>query len=197
MKRGWRRLRALFSRERREREMREEMEFHLDERTREQLDTWRSEQEARRAARRKFGGVEQVKEIAREQRRGRWLEDLARDVAYGLRALRRSPGFSVAAMLTLALGIGANAAVFSLMHRLFVAALPVEAPERLVAVVREHATQGENTLFPDEFFRQLTAERQDFVTVLARSRGVERVTVGTEAGGEPARGLVVAGTWVV
>ena len=88
--------------------------------------------EARRAAVLHLGGVEQAKERVRSARHGAWLDAIARDLRYGLRALRRSPLFTVVALLTLALGIGANTAIFSLMDQLLLRLLPVSRPGELV-----------------------------------------------------------------
>ena len=109
----WKRLTSPIARGRLERELNEELETHLamraEELRREGLDT----DAARAAARREFGGVEQVKETYRDQRGIPLLETLAKDAWYGLRGLRRNPAFTLAAVLSLALGIGANAAIFS------------------------------------------------------------------------------------
>jgi putative ABC transport system permease protein len=90
------------------------------------------EAEAKRRARLSFGGVEQVKELCRDARGTRWAEQLAQDVRYAFRILARSPGFTAVAVLSLALGIGANAAIFSLVDRLLLRGLPVREADRLV-----------------------------------------------------------------
>ncbi|MFW6078336.1 MAG: ADOP family duplicated permease [Gemmatimonadota bacterium] len=132
--RRWlRRLRARLSRERLETEMDEEMRFHVQmeaeelERT-EGLDP----KEARRRALVAFGGVEQVKEHAREVRRVRWLEDLIQDARLGLRGMRRAPGFTAVAVLTLALGIGANTTIFSVVDATVLRPSPYPDADRLV-----------------------------------------------------------------
>jgi predicted permease len=91
-----------------------------------------SPDEARTAARRAFGGVEQMKDRHRDARSFTWLDDARRDLHYGVRMLRRSPGFSAAAIVTLALGIGANTAVFMLFDAVLLKTLPVREPDRLV-----------------------------------------------------------------
>ena len=91
-----------------------------------------SEPEARRRARLEFGGIEQVKEDCRDARGTRWLDEIAQDLRYGLRMLRRSPAFTLVAVASLALGIGANSAIFALVDGVLLKSLPVREPERLV-----------------------------------------------------------------
>ena len=95
-----------------------------------------SPDEARRAARRAFGGVEQAKEQQRDARSFVWLEDAKRDLAYAVRTLVRSPGFTVTAVVSLALGIGANAAIYSLVDAVLLRSVPVAAPGQLVEISR-------------------------------------------------------------
>src|SRR5438270_5956724 len=91
---------------------------------------------AHAAALREFGGVAQAKEDYREGRGLPWLDTASRDVRYAVRGLRRNPGFAVAAILSLALGIGANTSVFSLFHSLMLRMLPVQNPQELVSMYR-------------------------------------------------------------
>jgi predicted permease len=121
--------------ERAERELSKEVAAHLALVEDEMLRRGLTLTEARRAARRNFGGVEASKERARDERSFLWLEDARRDAHYAVRSLRRTPGFSIAAMLTLALGIGANTAIFSLINTLILRDLPVREPEQLVELL--------------------------------------------------------------
>ena len=83
---------------------------------------------------RAFGGVEQAKEHQRDARSFRWIDDLPRDVRYALRSLRRSPAFTVAAVLTLAIGIGATTAIYSVVDTVLIRPLPFPGSDRLVAI---------------------------------------------------------------
>ena len=116
------------------------------------------------------------------------------DLRYGIRMMRRHRGFSLIAILTLGLGIGANTAVFSLVNKILLAELPVSQPARLVAISRSNLEQSEVTVFSHLFFRELESRAEIFDGVLCRG-GSERVTLGTEAGGEPAVGELVSGSY--
>jgi predicted permease len=132
----WKRLTALFSRRQQDRELSEEVEVHLEMRAAELRQQGLDPGAARAAARREFGGLEQMKEAYRDRRGVPWIEILAKDVSYGLRGLRRNPAFTLAAVLSLALGIGANTAIFSFVNTLMLRMLPVEKPEQLVNLYR-------------------------------------------------------------
>jgi putative ABC transport system permease protein len=121
-------------------------------------------------------------------------EDVIQDLRFGVRMLIKSPGFTFVAVLTLALAIGANTAVFSLAHKILIAYLPVEEPERLVVISRSNLEESGMTGFAHLFFRELEASRDIFDGVLCRG-GTERVTLGTEAGGEAAIGELVSGSY--
>jgi predicted permease len=128
------RLRALLAPGSIERDMDEEMAFHLDMETQKHVRQGMSEAEARRRALRNFGGVARQKERAREAWGVSLVRDLVSDGCLTLRQLRRNPGFAAAALVTLALGIGANSAIFSVAQRALLESPPVREPESLVAV---------------------------------------------------------------
>jgi hypothetical protein len=109
----WRRLSGLFRRETVEKDMDKEMQFHVDMLAQEYERSGMPQEEARIAARRRFGNVIQLKDRGRDAKGGGMLDELRQDLLYGTRMLRRSPGFSILAILCLTIGIGANAAVYS------------------------------------------------------------------------------------
>lgn len=121
------RLFALLRKSRREAEMAEEMRQHLDLLTERNIAAGMSPTDARHAALREFGAVEQIKETARDQWVSRWADELLQDLHFGLRMLRRSPGFSILAVLCLTLGIGTNAAVLSWIEGILIRPYPLVA----------------------------------------------------------------------
>ena len=135
------RLRSLFRREDVEQELSEELRFHLEEKTREYVAAGFTPTEARRKATREFGGVEQSKENCRDARKVSWIQDLLQDLPYSLRMLSKSPGSTVVAILTLALGVGANTAFFTMTNGLMLRTLPVREPAQLVELL--HHGPGE------------------------------------------------------
>ncbi|MEX2264825.1 MAG: ABC transporter permease [Bryobacteraceae bacterium] len=127
-------LLALIRKRRLDRELEDEILAHLELAERDAIAAGLSPEEARRAARRRFGGIEPMKEEHRDRRGIRWLEILLRDFRYGLASLMRDPGFTAVAAGVLALGIGANVAMFSLVDAVLLKPLPFPEPDRIVRV---------------------------------------------------------------
>jgi putative ABC transport system permease protein len=167
-----------------ERELDEELRFHLEKETEQNLTRGMNPEEARFAALHSFGGVERVKEESRDVRGVRFLEELWQDVRYGARMLRKSPGFTFAALMTLALGIGANTAIFSVVNVVLLRPLPYLAPERLVFIY--DSAPGFN--YPK--FELMEAE---FLRLRDQARSLEQVSLYTTemftltGAGEPER----------
>jgi predicted permease len=126
------RLRSLFRRSRVEQELDEELQSHVERQTRANVESGMTPAQARRAALLAMGGVEQRKEECRDARGVRFVEELVADLRYAVRSLRHTPALATVVIVSLALGIGANSAIFSVLDSVMLALLPVREPERLV-----------------------------------------------------------------
>jgi len=164
----FRKLRSVFGRARRDAEIREELAFHLDEEMAEARAAGLSDARARQSARRDLGNVAVVEEDTRAAWRWRWLEHLAQDVGYALRMMRRRRGFTVAAVVSLTLGIGANVALFSLLHALLLERLPVRRPHELVQLTQPRPqAPAPYEFFVWNWFRDLEAAAPKHVSIAA------------------------------
>jgi predicted permease len=172
------RLRALFRREQIDRELDEEMRFHLEMRARENVEAGMSPKEAWRAAHRDFGNPL----LVREDSRGAWsfalLESLLQDLRYGARTLWRNPVFAAAAILTLALGIGANTAIFTLLDTVVLRPLPVDRPGELyifgtrsgaTSIHTESVPDRDTSFFSHPLFRDFAQHTEAFSSLAAVS----------------------------
>lgn len=186
----WLRLRGLVAREQVERELDEEVRFHLDMETQTNIRRGMSPEEARREAHRKFGGVERHKEAAREARGTRPLEDLVRDVRMSMRGLARSPGFAAAVLCTLALGIGGTTSVFSVVRGVLLRPLPFPEAHELTTIWLANDREGieeDVTSWPN--FQDWRSQTDAFQEMVAVSGG--RFTVTQEGPAEEVRGAFV------
>jgi len=169
MRRFLARLRSLFRREQAEREMVREINAHLalleDDFKRRGLPP----EEAKLAALRSYGGVEQSKELHREARSFIWLEQSLKDLQYAIRGLLRTPTFTVTAAVTLALGIGANTAIFTLIKRSYLEMLPVRSPKQIVQITRSTMAQPESSSFSYPLYGEMADANTPFEGMVCTS----------------------------
>ena len=142
----WRRLRSLVRRRQVEDRLDEEIRFHVDQQIEKNQRAGLTPGEARRQALIRFGGVEQMRERTRDEFRATPIENLARDVRYGVRALRRHPGFTAMAVLSLAIGIGANAVIVGVAHTVLFKQSPLDRPDTLVNIYETERGPGFNPM---------------------------------------------------
>lgn len=162
--------RNLFRKQRTDQDLDNEVRAYVDMVAEEKMSAGMNPEEARRAARIEAGGVEQVKESVRDIRAGVWLETFLQDLRYAARMLRKAPGFTLIAVLTLGLGIGANTAIFSFIDAILYKTLPVQSPEQLVDL---YNFEGKNVTdinfmplsFPD--YQDLRDQNHSFSSVMA------------------------------
>ncbi|MGH9572221.1 MAG: ABC transporter permease, partial [Candidatus Acidiferrales bacterium] len=188
---------GMFRKRRRDAELEKELASHLEMLVEQNVERGMTPEEARRVARIELGGGEQIKEAVREQRGLPWLESLFADVRFGLRMLRKSPGFTAVAILTLALGIGANTAIFTLIDAVMLRMLPVSNPQELVSLnVAEspgypRSIDGNNnTAFPFPAFREMR-DRNQVLSSLFAFKGMGRLSVEVNGNAEIVHGEMV------
>ncbi|TAM83978.1 MAG: ABC transporter permease [Acidobacteria bacterium] len=158
-------------RQQRESDLERELRGHLELEAEEQQDAGVSAEEAAYAARRALGNTTQIKEDVRTAWGFQWLETLLQDLRYGLRQLRRNPGFTAVAVLTLALGIGANTAIFSLIDAVMLRTLPVTKPDELMQVqYHDPRWSGQGGNFTNSLWEQVRDQQDVFSGVFAWSQ---------------------------
>ena len=188
------RVRALFRRKSVEVELDEELRFHLEREVEKYVQGGLSREEAQRRARVEFGGVELAKEECRDARGVNFIESLVQDLRFGLRTLRKSPGFTTAAVLTLALGIGANTAIFGLVDAELLHALPFPHVERLVNVWTTDDGGDMHSPFPNQYLA-LRKYSQAFEQV-AGTGWVDNFYGSDESGWQNLQGRLVSSNWL-
>ena len=175
------RFRSLFRRAQADLELDNELRDHLERKTEEYIARGMAPEEARLRARLDLGGMEKVKQECRDARSVNWIQDLVQDFRYGLRVLRKSPVFTAVAVLTLALGIGANTAIFSVENSLFQRGLPAPDPGRLLAVSFRQSPNlwQHNFSYPD--FEDIGQQATCFSQLFAYRIGLDGLEAGERA----------------
>jgi hypothetical protein len=169
----WARVKALFKRKQLDKDLDEEMAFHLAMREEKKRAEGLAAKEARHAARREFGNVTRMKEICREAWSFASLETLWRDLRYGARALAKNPGFTMVAVLAVALGIGVNTGIFSVLNGVALKLLPVPRANQIVSVDQifhgkfQRNLHGESGLFSYSEYKNYRESNHVFSGLLA------------------------------
>ena len=200
------RLRSLFRWAQADQELDEELRDHLERKTEEYVAQGMTLEDAYRRARLDLGGIEQTKEECRDARRLNWIQDLIQDLRYGLRILRKSPGFTAAVVLTLALGIGANTAIFTLVNAVMLKSLPVANPSQLYRLGDnnnrgiEVGTQngGSFVLYSYPLYENLRDHTPEFRQLAAFKSNLSDLSVRRHrdsAAAEPRKGEYVSGNY--
>jgi predicted permease len=188
------RLRSLFRRNAVTQEIDQELQFHLEQQLEKHLQAGLTREQARRRIRLEFGGLAQIKEDCREAKGISFVEHIGQDVRYAMRIFGRTPGFTVVVVITLALGIGANTAVFSLINAVLLKMLPVKHPEQLVQISKIQPLFGQNDYFSYPALEGFQRQPQVFSGVFAFAN-LDGVNVEVNGHGEIANGQVVSGNY--
>lgn len=190
-------MRSVFQRTQVEQELDEELQFHLQRRIELEIAAGKTPEQARYTALRGMEGIEQRKEECRDIRRMNLLDDLQRNLRYAARTLKRSPGFAVVTIMTLALGIGANTAIFSLVETVMLRLLPVKAPEHLYFVGHRTQRMSMTWNYPD--YRAMREQNTVFTGLAGYSLNLEPFGVqdGSAEGyaAELSHGIFVSGNY--
>ncbi len=184
------RVLGVFRRGRSEQDLADELQFHLEHEVERLTAQGMSPEEARHAARRRFGGLDRAKEAYRDARGLPWVEEFFRDLRYAIRMLRRSRGFTAVAVLSLALGIGANTAIFSLFDAVLLRQMPAPEPDRLVILAR--SPQGDR--LPRAWTEELLADTRIFESGFMQG-STSLVTVQVGRAEDDARAALVGGAF--
>ena len=180
------RLLGMFRKEKLDHELDDEIKAHIEMQVDENVRRGMSLEKARYAAQRSFGGVDQIKEVYRDRRGIPLLETTLQDLRFAIRVLRRSPVYTTVVVLTLAIGIGANTAIFSLVDAVLIKLLPVKNPEQLVAI-ETFNQRGERSNFSYPLFEQLRDRTNIFNGVFTAIDGTTNMEMVGPANSEPLR----------
>ena len=184
----WRRKRML-------EELDKDIREHIARETQDNIERGMSPEKAHYAAMRKFGNVTRVKEETREVWSVVWVEQILADIRLGLRMLLKSPGFAFVSILTLALGIGANTAVFSLVDCLVLRPLPIEHPERVVFLASSWKGGHASTAFSYADFREIGEQTPTIFSEMTAIRLYQADGVSRDRNSQPMLGSYVAGNF--
>ncbi len=172
-------LRNLFHSRTVEADLDEEIDSYVEMAAEEKICAGMRPEEARRAVRVELGGVEQVKERVREERLGAWVYSVQSDCRYALRQFRRNPGFTVVAVLTLALGIGFTTAIFSVVYGVLLQPLPYSDPSRIMSILEVNPKGGLSRL-ADPNFRDFREQNRSFSSIAKYTNSISSVSGGSQ-----------------